>query len=547
MKTPFLHTLKGKADQVNWPLLVFLILVLNVKLVVKVAAVIFICIYNRKQASLKEFFKQQYLLFYFGMICIGFVNLLLHYKTAGTAYLVTMAMGLSFWVMCSVIAYQLYIIVQKGESQKLHNTVTVFFILHIALVFIDLSGIIIKTGALNPYTYRGMNQKYYISTGDSISGITFDAPVATSFICAFGLLYFLYRRHFLLSIACMGALIIMASNFTNLILLAVLLFAFVFYSSRIQKSIILIYMVMLVIFMAKISPQNNEHVGRIFYQVLNKPYDLPPVKVIPLSQLKKEPDSVLSFEERRKKYAQNYIDSMNFIGLNSGVNKPMNISVTGPIPVVNNLKKDSGFYQFQESPATEAKINQYMVFLKQMFSDAQRDSLTKLYNWKNPGKWIAARQLLSFFKDHPALIWFGTGTGNFSSRLAFKASLLNIAGRYPENWKYISPDFLNNHLYLYLYYHAQDQSKHEATNTPDAVYFQVAGEYGIIGIAGLLFLYFGFFIRRIKANSFGLPLLLILAGSFFAEYWFEQFSIVILFELLFFLDLIDMRREEQPV
>lgn len=547
MITLFLQRLKNMAGQLNWPLLVFLILVLNVKLVVKAAAVIIICIYNWKKTSLKEFFKQRYLFFYFGMICIGLINLLVHYKTVGTTYMVIIAMGLSYWAMCSVIAYQLYIIVQKGESQKLHNTITVFFILHIAAIFFNLLRIIIETGVLNPYTYKGLNQKYYISTGDSITGITFDAPVTTAFICASGLLYFLYRRQFLLSIACMTALIIMASNFANLVLLGVLVFAFAFYSSRLQKSFILIYMVMLVVFMVKISPQNNEHVGRIFYQVINKPYDLPPVKVIPLSQLKKEPDSVLSFEERRKKYAQNYIDSMNFIGLGSGLGKPANFPENKALPASTNQGKDIAFYQFKESPVIEKKINQYSSFIKQMYSDEKQDSFIKRYNWKNPGKWIAAIQLYNFFTDHPGGILFGNGPGNFSSRLAFKATLLNIAGRYPENWKYISPDFLNNHLYLYLYYHAQDQSKHEATNTPDAVYFQVAGEYGVIGIVLLLYLYFGFFIRRIKANSFGLPLLLLLAGSFFAEYWFEQFSIVVLFEVLFFLDLKDLRREEQSV
>ena len=134
---------------------------------------------------------------------------------------------------------------------------------------------------------------------------------------------------------------------------------------------------------------------------------------------------------------------------------------------------------------------------------------------------------------------------NFSSRLAFKATILNTAGKYPARLEYINTDFLYNHLYLYLYYHSQDQSKHEAKNTPDAVYYQVAGEYGIAGMVCLLFLYFGFFIRRIPKRSFGLPLLLVLAGAFFAEYWFEQFSIVVLFELLLFLDIKQQRGEEQ--
>jgi cell division protein FtsW (lipid II flippase) len=375
-------------------------------------------------------------------------------------------------------------------------------------------------------------------------GITFDAPVTTAFICAFGLLYFLYRQRFLLSIACMAALIIMASNFANLVLLGVFVFSFVFYSNRLQKSFILIYLVMLIVFMAKVSPENNEHVGRIFYQVIDKPYDLPLAKVIPIDELKKMPDSVLNFEERRKKYARNYIDSMNSFRTDLAIVTPEKIIAEKIEAGAIKKPRDSAFYVFQESKTVVEKINRYTDFLNRMYSTAEQDSLAKLYNWKkSPGKWIAGEQLFDFFKQHSFKILFGNGIGNFSSRLAFKATVLDMAGQYPGKLKYINPDFLINHLYLYLYFHSQEQSKHEASNTPDAVYFQLAGEYGIAGISLLLFLYFGFFIEHTRKKSFGLPFLLLLAGAFFAEYWFEQFSIVILFELLFFLDMKGLQGE----
>jgi hypothetical protein len=384
-----------------------------------------------------------------------------------------------------------------------------------------------------------------MSTGDYITGITFDAPVTTAFICAFGLLYFLYRRKFLVSLACMAALIIMASNFTNLVLIGVFVFAFIFWSSRIQKSFILIYCAMLVVFMAKISQKNNEHVGRIFYQVIDKPYDLPPIKVYTIAELKKMPDSLLTFEESRKKHAQNFIDSMNAIRLGAGYIAPEDIVTTRIVTDTIPKIKDTGFYEFHETEAVKTKINRFTEFLNQMYSPALQDSLGKLYNWKRPGKFIAAEQLFVFYKQHPSEIILGNGIGNFSSRLAFKATMLNIAGQYPGQFKYISHDFFINHLYLYLYFHSQEQSNHEASNTPDTVYYQLAGEYGIAGLLLLVISYFGFFVLTVHKQSFGLPMLLLLAGSFFAEYWFEQFSIVVLFELLFFLDLKDRRREEQ--
>jgi len=542
-----IHKIKEKASEINWPLLVFMLLVLNVKLVIKVVAILIITIINRKNISVRDFFRQRYLFFYFGIICIGLINLLLQYKSINSSYLVTVAIGLSFWMMCAVIAYNMYLIVQKEDATKIHNTVSVFFILHIAVIFFNFLTIVFETGAINPYAYKGFNQKYYMSTGDYITGITFDAPVTTAFFCAFGLLYFLYRKQFLLSLACMAALLIMASNFANLVLIAVFIFAFIFWSSRIQKSFMLIYTVMLIVFMAKISQKNNEHVGRIFYQVIDKPYDLPPVKVFTISELKVMPDSMLTFEERRKKHAQNFIDSMNAIRLGADYKAPENVLTKKSMPDTNPKIKDTGFYEFHETEAVKRKINRFTEFLDQMYSAAVQDSLGKLYNWKRPGKFIAAEQLVDFYKQHKSKMILGNGIGNFSSRLAFKATILNIAGQYPAKFKYINHDFFINHLYLYLYFHSQEQSNHEASNTPDTVYYQLAGEYGIAGLILLVVLYFGFFIRRVHKQSFGLPLLLLLAGSFFAEYWFEQFSIVVLFELLFFLDLKDKRREEQAI
>lgn len=544
MKIPLIHTLKQKSRLINCPLLIFIILVLNVKLVVKIVAVILFALLHRKDISIKQFFGQRYLYFYFGMIGIGIINFCLQYKHITTVYFFTVAIGISFWLMSAVIAYLIYIAVKKEGSDKLHATVSLFFLLHIAVIFLNLLRIIVETGSINPYTYQGLNQKYYISTGDFIMGITFDSPVTTAVIAASGLLYFLYRKKFLLSVACMAALLVIASNFTNLVLIAVFIFAFIFYTNKVQKSFIIIYIAMLVVFMGKISPQNNEHVGRIFYHVINKPYDLPKVIPIPLSQLKKEPDSVLNFEQRREKLAQNYIDSINAERL--GVNFIAQESeMAKKIAVAVPAKKDITFYQFHESEGVKEKINRYANFLAESYDKAQKDSLKKLYDWNKPGKWIAGKELFNFFKQHPFKILTGNGIANFSSRLAFKATLLNTSGSYPAKLKYINPDFLYNHLYAYLYYHSQDQSKHEASNTPDAVYYQVAGEYGVAGLCCLLFFYFGFFLRRINTMSFGLPLLLLLGGAFFAEYWFEQFSIVIVFELLFFIDIKDMRREGQ--
>ncbi|MBS1509604.1 MAG: hypothetical protein JST86_02090 [Bacteroidetes bacterium] len=539
----FYNNIKQKARQVYWPLLLVLLLVLNVKLVVKVAAVVLICIINRKQVHLKDFISRRYLLFYFGMMGIAVINLLLHYRQLTTIYFATVIIGMAFWMMSAVIAYNSNLLIQKGSSNTIHFTISLFFILHIACIFLNLLLIVWETKSLNPYAFRGLNQKYYISTGDAITGITFDAPVTTAFIAAFAVIYFLYRKQFIAMLAAMAALLVLASNFANMILVAVLIFCFIFYSNGVQKSIIGVCFTMLVIFMARVSPQNYEHVGRIFYSVINKPYDLPKEKVLSLEEIKTAPDSILSAQQKKQKTAAQYIDSVNSVEA-SIRNVQQHPAVAIPaITETTTIRKNIAFYSFKESNTVEEKINSNKAFLLHSFTPEQTDSLDKLYNWKHPGKWIAALQLVTFFKTHPNKILLGNGVANFSSRLAYKATGLNMAGQYPAKLKYIHPDFLNNHLLVYLHYHALDQSNHEASNTPDAAYFQVAGEYGA---AGLIFLaaFFLYFFRYTGRQTYALPLLLLLAGSFFAEYWFEQFSIVVLFEILLFTHIKDQRGGE---
>ncbi len=395
-----------------------------------------------------------------------------------------------------------------------------------------------ETGTINPYAYKGLNQKYYISTGDFIRGITLDDAVTTAMIAAFGLLYFFYRKRFFFSILCMVALMLIFSNLTNIFLLVVFVFMFLFRSNRAQKSMIIIYSCILLIFVSKVSTQNNEYVVSFIYGLIGKPYYLPPIKLITSDELKQMPDSALSFEQKRKKTGLLYLDSINSIVQykdTSKARKVNNILTVKKDTVKTNAEKV--FYEYRPTVQIAEKENRFGQFLKIMYTPAQRDSLLSLYDWKKPGKLIACYQLRDFFRNHPDKLWLGAGIGNFSSRVAFKVSALDIAGSYPPKVRYIHPYFLNSNLFLYAYYHSQWQMKHTAANTPDSTYGQMVGEYGIAGFLFLFIFYLRYFFRRAKQLSYGLPLILLLMAAFLIEYWFEQLSIVILFELLLFLDM----------
>ncbi|MEI9807328.1 MAG: hypothetical protein WDO16_05270 [Bacteroidota bacterium] len=164
-------------------------------------------------------------------------------------------------------------------------------------------------------------------------------------------------------------------------------------------------------------------------------------------------------------------------------------------------------------------------------------SLGNLQKKSLPGKLIALQQTTRFLKANPVKILTGTGIGRFSSKLAFRATGLQFAGGYPVRFAYVNNDFRDNHLNLYLDYFSKDQQFHSLMNSPDSVYDQLLSEYGLAGIVVFFFFYAGYYTKRYRKKSYGLPLLFLMAGAFAIGYWFEQLSIVIVFELLLLLDI----------
>jgi hypothetical protein len=156
---------------------------------------------------------------------------------------------------------------------------------------------------------------------------------------------------------------------------------------------------------------------------------------------------------------------------------------------------------------------------------------------KIPGKLLSYYQTiqLSFSGVKKCLI--GSGAGNFSSKLAFKLSGIidmNIDG---VRGTKINEDFKNNHLEIYCHYFSLDKAEHSAMNLPNSSFNQILGEYGFIGIILFILFYLLFFLKRFRELSYGKYLILVIVQALFIDYWFEQLSVVILFELLILLDL----------
>jgi hypothetical protein len=530
-----LKKLKGYAD---WHLLVFLLLFLNVKLAVKIPAIVIIYLL---QFDFKFGFKlknSRLPLFYLMAIAVPFISLIINKSYTNPNYLIVLLNGIGFWLLCILAVHQVKLSVERNEPEIIHRTILIFLLLNALVSFLNLGLIMAKTHEINPYTYQGQYQKYFISTGDYIKGLTFDTSTTNAILNAFGVLYFISRKNAGMVLVCMAALILATSNFTNMVLLGLLALLFVFNSTREQKSIIIVCLAFLVVFMGKISPQNEKYVNETFSIILHKkdPKKLKPASVLRITD---RPDSTLTAEEKREKIAQLYLDSISRILV-------LQQHPPAYLPKESDLVTESGRILLPKEPIHSATYQSLKVtppaqkplvnFIKTHHS-ALPISGQPHYNASLPGKAMSAIQTWNFLTQHPVKILAGAGMGNFSSKLAFRATGLGVSGGYPAKYVYINPGFERNHLDLYLYFFSKQSGFHSLVHTPFSVYDQLLAEYGLLGLAALLIFYLGYFAKHYKTLTYGLPILLLTGCILFADYWFEQLSILVFFELILFLNI----------
>jgi hypothetical protein len=524
---------KKVLNSIDWRLLLFLMLFLNVKLAVKIPAIILIYLLKfdfRFGFSLKN---SRLPLFYLLIIGIGFIGLAVNKSYANPNYLLVFLTGICFWGLCLLAIHQVKLSVENNDAVTIHKTILVFFVINAILSFFNIAHIIWETGAINPYRYQGEYQKYFISTGDYIRGLTFDTSTTNAILNAFGVVYFLIKKNPVMVLICMAVLLLTGSNFTNLALICVLALLFVFKSTRDQKSLVIICVAFLVVFMAKISPQNDKYLFDSVENVFHSPkQQVAAITAIP------GPVGIANNEEIKRKAAQQYIDSVSTMASKKQVIKPAPQSITalpnyhGRILIVGPDINKPPYLTPTDTTTDEKRLL--------TFISAHKSSLpisNKPFKESLPGKITALLQTAGFLQHHPAKIIAGDGMGNFSSKLAFKATGLGFEGGYPAKFIYISKDFLSNHLDIYLYFFSKGVGLHSLTNSPYSVYDQLLAEYGLLGLLAFVIFYLWFFIKHYKKLTYGIPIISLMLAVFFIDYWFEQLSVIVFFELLLLLNI----------
>jgi hypothetical protein len=429
--------------------------------------------------------------------------------------------------------HQIKLSVENNSVTVLHNTILLFFALNAIVSLSTLAYIMFDAHAINPFRYQGQYQKYFLGTGDYIKGITFDISTTNAVINAFGVIYFLARKMPLMVLTCMVVLLLTASNFMNIALMLVLAGLFLFSTNRDQKSIIVICCMLLIVFLAKVSPQNSQYAHETVKNIIHPPR--PPFNhtvVLNAADSTKDPDFI------KRTFAKHYLDSLKAIAIQSNPKAtiiPANLPKTdaGRIILMGADINTPPYQTPTDTPAEQRKLLAFINSNKANLPLAGQDS----FKVTLPGKAIGFIQTLNLIKNNPAEILTGSGMGNFSSKLAFKATGLAFSGGFPTKYIYISRDFLVNHLDVYLNFFSKRRELHSLTNSPFSVYDQLLAEYGLLGLTAFVVFYLGYFGRHIRHLSYGTPILILMLAVFFTDYWFEQLSVIVFFELLLLLDI----------
>lgn len=424
--------------------------------------------------------------------------------------------------------------VEKNKLEVINRTITAFFILNIIASLSIYLKIVLETGTINPFTYQGQFQKYFIGTGDYIKGITLDTSVTNAILSSFGVIYYLNKKNGLLCVLNMAVLLLTGSNFINIVFSIVLLFIFIFQSNKDQKSLVVVCLIMMLIFILKISPQNEKYVTSWYNRLFSTPAISKQLQPILITKTDNR-------DPAKEKIAKQYVDSISAVDKQKKKPviienlSPQSISVITGKPIIPQPNINGPFYQHKEETTEVQKTMKEFICKNQ---DALRIStVNSLPNSKYPGKIISLQQTFNYLAQHPQQILTGTGIGNFSSKLAFRATAMNIAGGYPGKFSYISNEFKSNHFDLYLYYFSRQAALHSVINSPNSTYDQLLSEYGLIGLLAFLIFYVGFFLKNMRQLTYGIPLLLLMSAAFFIDYWFEQLSVIIILELLLLLNI----------
>jgi hypothetical protein len=486
--------IKNRFAGIDWALLLFIVLAVNVKIYVKLAALVLYLLYLlffkkvKLERKLPGFVK-----FYLVIIAAGMFSSICSGAFSDSRYWFGFGWGILQWLCAAGIGYASLLCVKNTSSLKLEKTITAFFVLNMIVCLINLLSIAVSLGNF-PYWYPDPAGQYGVSTGDHIQSIFQSNSITNAAVSLLGALYFINNKRFVMAFLCMITGLLSTSNVTLLFFVFMLITSIIVVKERKVKIGILLLLLSTGLVYVTLSPANFLYMNTVAGDVVKE----------------QEPEAK---KEKRK------IKKIYTI--------PVKDSILSNVPAALIALKSAP----SQIPGVAFDTTTAKILLSKWYNTPLNK--TPVYNYKKPLKLYATKQTLSFWVSDLRHFFLGAGIGNYSSKLALKMTGLGFEGSYPGSFTYANKDFIQHTFHTLMYIYTQPVSQHSVINTPRNIYNQLAGEYGLLGVLVIIFFYAGYIFSNWKLLwPGGIILVGFTALLFGFEYWFEAMSLTVVFELL---------------
>lgn len=427
--------------------------------------------------AIRRFQPKKIPLFYTLIPALEVLKFVFMNPSYGMPHLLQFLLGMAYWVAALLVCWVLYDTVNKGQHIK--RSVDLFAIINFAFCICQLIRIMLIEHTINPYN-TGHNHPYGISSGDLINGAFHGIHLTNAFVSLMLVVYYIHENKLPFVVLCLTTLLLTGSNYATIIFfIAAGLYFFLNKAIR-PKLVIAGCGVIAFLFYWLVTPLNAEY---MLEKILHTTATLPNAK----RDMERE-----------------------------------------------DLERQSEFTEFELADTLMPYVSGHGKKIK--VRNGKNDSLFNFV--KQPGKTRSYYQTRAFLSSSVPHLLFGGGLGSFSSRLAFNSSGI-MEGSSLNKYlpRYETAAFRDNHKALYAYLKTQHIMFHSESNRPFSVYNQLLGEYGLVGFLLFVLCYLWYFVKRVRRNSYALPLLAALLFIFNIDYFIESLSVLLVFELLLFIDI----------
>lgn len=501
-------------------LLVFLLLFLNARFGLNIAAILLIFVF-RRDLKVK---LNGITYFYIGIVILSLISFFITDSVIGYPKLFTTLVSSVLWIFCLLSFHQLWLSVKRNSLDTILNTVKALTIINLLASLFYLVKIMVIRKTINPYL-EDTAPPYGINTGDMIGGVFGGNHDVNSIICAMLFMFFMYRKDFKFAFLALLPHLLTGNNFIVILLFGYIMYMLIFSRSKLLKYYSLISIAIIVVFYVKVTTPNYYYMTQKLHIGTKSPHDYF------IDKLQKNDENVslkktLVIDSLYRLWNVNE-NPRNIYAYSASDDNKMNVGkMVRQLKQEKNLKERNSMLRIRDSLLRMKRQNEPKDLIKYNL-----DSIS--------GKLISFNQTKDFLSSSEKNFLIGAGPGGFSSRLAFMHS--DLIGQQTRflTWlpHYETEVFNENHKTIYQHILYLDTSYNTFSNKPFSFYNEIFGEYGIIGFIFWVLFYIGFYLKRWKHLTFTrflLPFVLVVLAT---DYWYHSLTIIVVLELLALIDL----------